>query len=149
MGENGRNVGTQRRIKALGITLILLFLFFFCVRNCNPSQFNAKDTDAIQDHCVLIKQQVNEFHALLKRSDLCSPAWFAQYDDFVKRLHGSISSTQEGDPQWESVQAIQDQFYQTLLQFRADPSLKQVEQLETALQEYSRYYHTQCEEKES
>lgn len=139
------------RIRDALIWITLLLLFFFCMRGCEQRSLQAKKEDKIQDHCLIMKANVNDLNELLKRSDLCSEAWFREYDAFMKRLieqnallkqEAETAQTQNNATE---VREIQQEVITEMETFQNRPSMKQVEGLETAVKVYSRYYHEQCE----
>lgn len=138
------------RIRDVVIWIILLLLFFFCMHGCEEHSLQAKKEDKIQDYCMIMKANANDLNELLKRSDLCSEAWFREYDAFTKRLieqnallEQEAETTQAHNAM--NVKEKQREVITAMETFKTQPSIQQVEQLETKVKAYSRYYHEQCE----
>ena len=140
------------RIRDVVIGIILLLLFFFCVRSCVQTSIQATKEDKIQDHCLIMKTNVNDLNALFKRSDLCSEAWFREYDAFIERLkEQEVLLDQEAQSTQihttaKEIRELQAEIEKEMQSFRKEPSIPKVEQLEQKVKAYSRYYHETCDE---
>ena len=137
------------RIRDVVIIVILLILFFFCVQSCERQRTDALKEKRIQDHCAIMKINVNDLNALLQRSDLCSEQWFQEFDIYCERLdEQELLLRQEKEETKSSDEAMaekQAQLRKALKQFKDTPTMAQVTILETEYKAYMNYYHEQCD----
>lgn len=139
------------RIRDVGILIILLLLFFFCLRSCTDHALDAKKEDKIKDHCTIMKINVNDLNKLLERSDLCSEAWFKEYDAYINRIKEQDDllikemSEESKVSDTKGVYEAQESLLKALKAFRKKQTEAEVELLKAELKVYVRYYHENCD----
>lgn len=101
---------------------------------------------------MIMKINVNDLNTLLERSDLCSEAWFKEYDAYINRIREQdellikeMTKEDSKSSDTKDVYEAQESLLKVLEAFRKKQAEHEVELLETELKAYIRYYHQDCD----
>lgn len=139
-----KRVIKSKKFKVVLIIVLLLLLLLFLLKGCQR-EIEVKKEQAINDNCVIKKNNLEVINELLNRTDLCSIKWFHDLDDFIIRLKDQNTYLESKD---KDLYLKQEDIIEQLELFKKDQSSEKVTELKKSVEDYLNNYLLTCKEKE-
>lgn len=136
------------RVRDIVLIMVLILLLFFCMKGCQKAEIANKKEDKVNQHCVLMQENVHELNELLKRIDICSEDWYRDLDDYCERLNEQNRLLRKQmKKEDQTLLQLQENMVTALKALREAPQGETIDELEKAVQEYQSSYRQRCETK--
>lgn len=124
----------------ISIIILIIILLLLLLRSCQNNEEISKE-NAINDNCMIQKDNLSVINELLSRSDLCSVKWYQDLDDVIKRLTDQNTYLENTN---KELYLRQLDLIKQLELFKKDQSSEVVEKLKESVNDYFNKYKTTC-----
>lgn len=147
----------------IGILFLLVFGFVACQKQeegkgaDNPQIKEIEDEELseeekeeliqekLNDTCEFTKSNINDFHDLLNRVNLCDDEWFKDLEHFIKRIDEQNKRLKEKTDKYSKDIFIRQQVWgEEIIKLKNEQSDKNIQAVEKVFKEYKKHYEKTC-----